>query len=275
MIGAAMQWKALEVERLGAVAHVKLNRPTRSNALDETLWRELREVMRWCDASPEVHVVVLSGNGKNFCAGLDLSMLNGLSARLADPCEARKRENLRELIVELQASVNSLERCRKPVIAAVHGACIGGGLDIALAADFRYASSDAIFSVREVDMAMVADVGTLQRLPRVVGEGVAREWALTGCEVDAEWAHASRLVNCVFPDREQLLDAALTTAGRIAQKSPLAVRGTEQVLNYSRDHSIQDGLEYVANWNAATLISEDLEKAVMAGMSGQVPEYRN
>lgn len=270
-----MQWKSLEVEQFGAVVHVMLNRPSRSNALDETLWRELREVMRWCDTMPEVHAVVLSGNGKNFCAGLDLAMLGGLSARLADPCEARKRENLRDLIVELQASVNSLEKCRKPVIAAIHGACVGGGLDIALAADFRYASADAIFSVREVDMAMVADVGTLQRLPRVVGEGVAREWALTGCEVDAGSARTAGLVNRVLSDRDELIDAALTTAGLIAQKSPLAVRGTKQVLNYSRDHSVQDGLEFVANWNAAGLISEDLEKAVMAGMHGQAPQYRD
>jgi len=269
-----MPWKSLEVAQFGAVVHVKLNRPARSNALDETLWCELREVMRWSDGNAEVRAVVLSGNGKHFCAGLDLSMLNGLSARLADTCEARKRENLRDLIVELQTTVNSLERCRKPVIAAVHGACVGAGLDIALAADFRYASTNARFSVREVDMAMVADVGTLQRLPRVVGEGIAREWALTGCEVDAESARAAGLVNRVLDERE-LIDMALTTAGLIAQKSPLAVRGTKQVLNYSRDHSVCDGLEFVANWNAANLISEDLEKAVLAGVNGQAPEYRD
>lgn len=270
-----MQWSTIEVEPHDGVAQVKLNRPRNANALDETMWRELREVMRWCDAEPSVRAVVLSGNGKHFCAGIDLSMLAGLSARLTDTCEARKRESLREFILELQSTVSSLEQCRKPVIAAIHGACVGGGLDIVLAADFRYASADAVFSVREAEMAMVADVGTLQRLPRVVGEGIAREWAMTACDVKAERGYEAGLVNRVLADHAQLLESALATAHDLARKSPLAMRGIKQTLNYSRDHSVQDGLEYVATWNAGMLMSEDLEKAAVAGMSGETPQYRD
>lgn len=270
-----MDWKTVIVEVNEGVAHVQLNRPERANALDEALWRELREAMEWCDRTPEVRSVVLSGNGKHFCAGIDLSMLTSLSARLSDFCEGRKREALRDFILWLQSTATSLEKCRKPVIAAIHGACIGGGLDIVLAADFRYASQDAQFCVREADMAIVADVGTLQRLPHVVGEGIAREWIMTACDVDAARAAEARLVNAVYPDRGALLDAALATARRLAAKSPLTLRGIKQVLNYSRDHSIQDGLEYVAGWNAAMLMSEDLEKAAMAGMAGQAPQFRD
>lgn len=202
-------------------------------------------------------------------------MLATISSQLTDACEARKREHLRELILQLQSTISSLEKCRKPVIAAIHGACVGAGLDIVLAADFRYASADAVFSVREADVAMVADVGTLQRLPRVVGEGIAREWAMTACDVGAERAHETGLINAVLPDHGQLLESALGTARRIAQKSPLAMRGIKQTLNFSRDHSVQDGLEFIATWNAAMLISEDLEKAAMAGIAGEKPQYRD
>ncbi|KZE34206.1 enoyl-CoA hydratase [Crenobacter luteus] len=259
-----MEWQSLEVARHGAVACVTLNRPRQANALDATLWRELREAMEWCDRSADVRAVVLAGHGRHFCAGLDLAMLAGLSARIADPCGGRQREKLLAEIEALQASVNSLEACRKPVIAAVHGACVGGGLDIALAADIRYASEDAFFGVREVAMGMVADVGTLQRLPRVVGEGVAREWAYTGRDVTAAEAFAAKLVNRLAADRDAVVAAALDTASQIAARSPLAVRGTKRVLNYSRDHGVRDGLAFVAQWNAAMLLSEDLAAAATA-----------
>ncbi|RXZ42741.1 crotonase/enoyl-CoA hydratase family protein [Crenobacter cavernae] len=270
-----MDWKTLELRRHGAVACLLFNRPQQANALDAVLWRELREAMEWCDRTPEVRAVVLAGNGKHFCAGLDLTMLTSLSSELEDKCEARLREKLHALIVALQTSVNSLEACRKPVIAAVHGACVGGGLDIALAADIRYASQDARFSVREVAMGMVADVGSLQRLPRVVGEGLAREWAYTGRDIPAEEARNARLVSRILPDQESVLAAALETAQTIASRSPLAVRGTKQVLNYSRDHGVQEGLAFVAQWNAAMLLSEDLEKAAIATLTGEAPVFRD
>jgi enoyl-CoA hydratase len=251
----------VKVEQQGAVALVILNRPEKANALNAKMWRELKGAMEWCDQNAGVRAVVLSGEGRHFCSGIDLAMLLGVQSAIDGHCEGRKREKLREMILDLQSCVSSLERCRKPVLAAISGSCLGGGLDIALAADFRYASQDALFGVREIAIGMVADVGTLQRLPRVVGEGVAREMALTGRDIDAQQALDWRLVNRVLADGVSLQSAALQTAQQLAEKSPLALRGIKQVLNYSRDHSIADGLDYVATWNAAMLLSEDIQKA--------------
>jgi enoyl-CoA hydratase len=270
-----MDFQTVSLELQGAVALVTFNRPDKANALNAEMWREMKQAMTWCDQENAVRAVVLSGAGRHFSSGIDLSMLMGVQGQIDDACEARKREKLRGLILALQDCVSSLERCRKPVVAAISGYCLGGGLDIALAADFRYASADAQFGVREVDIGMVADVGTLQRLPTVVGQGVAREMALTGRDIDAQQALAWRLVNRVLPDSDSLRAAALETARLMAAKSPLALRGSKQVLNYSRDHSVADGLEYVANWNAAMLLSEDIAKAGMAAMTKQPAVFRD
>lgn len=268
-----MQFETIRFTLEQGVAHVQFNRPDKANSLNETLWAELQAAFEQIDANPDARVAVLSGTGKHFCAGIDLNMLIGLQQAIYDNCEGRKREKLLAKIEQLQGAVSSLERCRKPVIAAIHGGCIGGGLDIALAADFRFAAADAGFCVKEIDIGMTADVGTLQRLPRVVGEGVAREMALTGRKLGADEALAVRLVNKVLPDAEAVVAHALEVAAGIAAKSPLAVRGTKTVLNYSRDHSVEEGLRFVAQWNAATLISNDIQAAVMASMSGQKPEF--
>lgn len=270
-----MNYSTLTVALQDQVAHVALNRPDKANSLNEIMWQELQDALEWCDAEPQVRAVVLSGNGKHFCAGIDLTMLLGVQQSVEDSCEARKREKLRQLILQLQASVNSLERCRKPVIAAIHGACVGGALDIVLAADIRIAAANAVFSVREVDVGMVADVGTLQRLARVVGEGNARDMALTARDVSAAEAERMHLVNRVLPDVESALADALATAAQIASKSPLAVRGTKEILNYSRDHSVADSLNYVATWNAAMLLSEDIQQAVMAAVTGGKATFRD
>ncbi|WP_199152773.1 crotonase/enoyl-CoA hydratase family protein [Chromobacterium sp. ASV23] len=267
--------QTLTVELDDKVALIRFNRADKANALNWQMWQDLRSAMDWADGEPSVRVAVLAGNGKHFCSGIDLTMMVGLQSQIDDKCEARKRDKLRRLILELQDCVNSLERCRKPVIAAIHGACLGGGLDIALAADFRLAAKDAVFGVREVDIGMVADVGSLQRLPRVVGEGVAREMALTGRDVVADEALDVGLVNRVLADEEALLAAAMQSAWLIAGKSPLAVRGTKEVMNYSRDRSVADGLQFVAGWNAAMLISEDIQKAAMAAMMKQQVSFRD
>ena len=268
-------YTSLQLTLHGAVAHVALNRPDKANSLNEAMWQELQQAMEWCDAEPGVRAVVLSGNGKHFCAGIDLAMLMNMQKAIEEDCEARKRDKLRRIILGLQANVNSLELCRKPVIAAIHGACVGGALDIVLAADIRLAAENALFSVREVDVGMVADVGTLQRLGRVVGEGNAREMALTARDVKAAEAERIHLVNRVLPDADAVLAEALALAANIAAKSPLAVQGTKEVLNYSRDHSVADGLQQVANWNAAMLMSEDIQLAVMAAVTGEKPQYRD
>ena len=259
----------------GQVAIVSLKRPDKANAMNMEMWQELRQAMQWADRTPQVRAVVLHGEGKHFTSGIDLEMMMGLLPRIKDACEARTREKLRDIILDLQDTLTSLERCRKPVLAAIHGACVGGGVDLVCCADMRYCAADARFSVREIDLGMVADVGTLQRLPRLVGEGMARELAYTGRNFGAEEAAAMRLVNRVFDTPEALFEGVLGMAREIAAKSPLSVRGVKQVMNHARDHSVADGLEYVANWNTAMLLSEDLQAAIRASMMKQAPKFRD
>jgi len=267
------QLSTIAVRLDGAVAEISLNRPERSNALNEAMWQELREAMRWADATPEVRAVVLAGAGKNFCAGIDLAMLGGVAQAVAHADPARSREALRRLILDLQDCLSSIESCRKPVLAAIQGACIGGALDMVTCCDMRYAAADTVFSVKEVDVGMTADVGTLQRLPRLVPDGVARELAYTGRNVDAAEAAAIGLVNRVFATHEELAAGMMQIAQAIAAKSPLAIRGTKEMLNYGRDHSVADGLNYIATWNAAMLMSADLNEAMAAAKEKRPPRY--
>ncbi|MCM8594366.1 crotonase/enoyl-CoA hydratase family protein [Accumulibacter sp.] len=255
------------------IAELRLDRPERSNAIDEAMWQELREAFAWADEAPAVRVVILAGSGRNFCAGIDLAMLAGVGRLVAHADAARSREALRRLILDLQDCLSGIERCRKPVLAAIHGACIGGAIDLVTCCDMRYAAASAQFSVREIDVGMTADVGTLQRLPRLVPEGIARELAFTGRSVDGEEARRIGLVNRVFASEELLLAGVREIARTIAGKSPLAVRGTKEMLNYSRDHPVADGLNYVATWNAAMLLSADLDEAISALREKRPPRF--
>jgi 2,4-dienoyl-CoA reductase (NADPH2) len=257
------------------VATLTLNRPDKANAMNLAMWHELRQALRWADATPEVRAVVLTGAGKGFTAGIDLQMMMGLGEQIQDDCEGRMRENLRQIILDLQDCLTSLEHCRKPVLAAVHGACIGGGVDLICCADMRYASADAVFSIKEIDLGMVADVGTLQRLPKLIGQGMVRELAYTGRTFGAQEALHLGLVNRVFDTPQNLLCEVQALAAGIAAKSPLAVRGVKEMLNYARDHSVADGLAMVATWNAAHLLSDDLQEAMMAHMGKRKPEFKN
>jgi enoyl-CoA hydratase len=270
-----MQFQTLALERHDAVAVLVLNRPDRANAMEEAMWHELRDAMRWADGSEDVRVVVLRGAGKHFTAGIDLAMLEGLAARIGHEDGARSRERLRRLILDLQDALTAIERCRKPVVAAVHGACYGGGIDLVTACDLRYCSADARFSVKEIDVGMTADVGTLQRLPRLVGEGMARELAYTGRVVDGTEAQAIGLANRVYETPEALLEGVLGIARAIASKSPLAIRGCKEMITYARDHSVADGLNYVATWNAAMLLSRDLAEAAIAAREKRPPVFED
>lgn len=253
------------------VADIRLNRPERSNAINDAMWQEIRQAFEWVDNTPEVRVAILSGEGKNFCAGIDLSMLAGIQQRIAHRDGARSREALRRLILDLQDCLSSIERCRKPVLAAIHGACVGGALDLVACCDMRYVAPDVSFSIKEIDIGMVADVGTLQRLPRLIGEGMTRELAYTGRKLEAEEARQLGLVNRVFGSLAELKAGVRTIAESIARKSPLAIRGSKEILNYSRDHSIADGLNYVATWNAAALLSDDLGESMQAQKENRPP----
>ncbi|ACR01099.1 crotonase/enoyl-CoA hydratase family protein [Thauera aminoaromatica] len=269
------QFDTLRIGLDGQVALVTLNRPDKANAMNLQMWQDLRAAMQWVDRTPAVRVAVLHGAGANFCAGIDLQMMMGILPMVKDACEARTRENLRNLILDLQDTLTSLERCRKPVLAAIHGACVGGGVDLVACADMRYCAAGTYFSVKEVDLGMVADVGSLQRLPRLIGEGMVRELAYTGRRVDGAEAGRIGLVNRVFDTPEALMEGVMQLAQAIAAKSPLAIRGTKDMLNHARDHSVADGLDRVATWNAAMLLSEDLQAAIRAGLTKQPPKFRD
>lgn len=255
------------------VAHIEFNRPAQANAFNREMWQELEAVMRAVDASPTVRVAVLSGRGKHFTAGIDLGFLAEMQAELAPLGSGRRQEQLLVMIRELQATVSAIEHCRKPVIAAIHGACLGGGIDISSACDLRYASADANFAVKEIDIAIVADLGTLQRLPRLIGDGRARELAFTGRHFDAASAAQWGFLSEVLPDAEAVHAHALAVARTLAAKSPLALRGTKETLNFSRDHSIAEGLEFVAARNAALLFAPDIAEAIAARSERRAPSF--
>ncbi len=257
------------------IATVRLSRPDKANAMNMAMWQEIRQAMDWIDATPEARVAILEGEGKHFTSGIDLQMMMGLQAQIKDDCDGRMREKLRRLILDLQDTLSSIERCRKPVLAAIHGACVGGGIDLICCTDMRYASADAYFSIKEIDIGMTADVGTLQRLPKLIGEGMVRELAYTGRRFEAAEAREIGLVNRVFDSREALQAGVREIAATIAAKSPLSIRGTKEMLNYARDHTVADGLNYIATWNSAMLMSADLMTAMMAHMSKQTPQFKD
>ena len=271
----ALELSTLRVTLDNHVATVRLNRADKANAMNAAMWQEIRQAFDWVDTTAAVRVAVLQAEGKLFCSGIDLAMMMQMPAQIADDCEGRQREKLRRVILDLQDSLTSLERCRKPVLAAIHGACIGGGVDLVVCADMRYASSDASFAIKEIDIGMVADVGTLQRLPKLVGQGITRELAYTGRKLGAAEAQSIGLVNRVFDSREALYAGVHEIAAQIAAKSPLSIRDSKEMLNYARDHSVADGLNHVATWNAAMLQSDDLMAAMMAGMSKQQPQFKD
>eukprot|EP01018_Ginkgo_biloba_P017709 Gb_12578 [translate_table: standard] len=275
-------WKSLKVvpeSSCAGVFHLILNRPSMRNALDDNFFTEFPQALAALDENPSVRVIVLTGSGKHFCSGIDLSVL-GSQLGSQNPNgsdnendQGRVREKLRRNIKHMQRAITALEECRKPVIAAIHGACIGGGIDMISACDIRYCSEDAFFSVKEVDLAITADLGTLQRLPRLVGEGNAMELALTGRKFDGFEAKNMGLIQKVFPTKEVMEEQVGNIAKDIAGKSPLSVIGTKAVLLKCRDLSVAQGLDYVATWNAAMLLSTDLKEAVTAQIHKRKPSF--
>ncbi|MHA7306465.1 crotonase/enoyl-CoA hydratase family protein [Arthrobacter sp. TMN-49] len=262
-------WTAFTVEQAPTpgVAVVRMIGPGRGNMMGHSFWAELPQVFAALDADASVRAVVLTGAGPHFSTGLDVQeVLGGWLGTLGPgaTAQAAQRTELLGVIRTLQDAVTVVARCRKPVIAAVSGWCIGGGVDLISAADVRLASEDATFSVRETRLAIVADVGSLQRLRGIIGEGALRELALTGKDISAARAAKIGLVNDVYADQHTLLSAALEMAGQIAANSPLAVAGTKAVLNEDREENVARGLRHVALWNSAFLHSEDLLEAVAA-----------
>lgn len=270
------------VDVADAVAHVRMNRPERANSMVPAFWHELPLIVDRLTASAAVRVIVLSAEGRHFCSGMDTSVFTGdggVAAGSSDgadrprPSPARRAERTRANVLRLQQTVNSLEQARVPVICAIQGACVGGGLDIATAADLRYATQDAFFCVQEINIGLVADVGTLQRLPKVVAPGVAAEMAYTGRRMSADRAREVGLVNDVYADQATMLEAVGQTALEIAAKSPLAITGTKRVIAYAREHSTADALEQIAVWNSSMLDPADMAEAFAALVDKRPPTY--
>ncbi len=273
-----MSFENLTIERDGAAAVLWLDRPGKLNALHRALWASIPAAVASLDADPEVRVIVLAGRGKAFCAGIDLlDHAPGLAKRESlsgrGESDVGKRRALYEDIRQYQETASCLANTNKPVIAAVQGACVGAGMDLITACDLRFAAADAVFSVRETRIAMVADIGTLQRLPRIVGEGAARELIFTGRDIDAGRAREIGLVNEVLADAAAALARARAVAAEIAGNSPLAVQGSKHVLGFAERRATDASLDYVALWNSAFLHSSDLAEAMAAFVQKRTPRF--
>jgi enoyl-CoA hydratase/carnithine racemase len=266
---------SVTLERTSGVAFVNLARPEKMNALHMPLWEEITDVFRRCSDDPLVRCVVLGGEGEHFCSGMDLSVFGKLAA-LADvePCEGRRREQLSTVIQYFQDGCSAPEFCTKPVLASIHGNAVGGAVDLLTACDLRYCTDDAHFCVKEVDLAIVADVGTMQRLPKLVGDQRARELTYTARGFGGHEAKDMGLVLESFATRE-LLDAHVADVARqIASKSSITVRGIKQVSLYTRDHpDVTEGLAHVKQWNTSYLMTADLQEAAGAMMERRKPKF--
>ncbi len=255
-----------EIEINGPVAHLIMNRPQKANGMTRDFWSDLPRLTRELSENISIRAMVISGNGKHFTGGMDLAAFGPITELLnAEP--GRAAYCLRKLILQLQDSFNALEEARFPVIAAIHGACIGGGIDMISACDIRLATHDAYFSIEEINIGMSADVGTLQRLPKLIAPGIVKELAYTGRRFSAQEAKQWGMVNALHQTREEVIDAALTMATNIASKSPLAIAGIKQAIDYTRDHPVPDALNQIATWNAGMLRPEDLMGAIQAKMA--------
>jgi len=276
-----MAHSCFDVETIDKIAHVRLNRPNELNTMTPEFWSELPEIINRISDEGAARVIVLSSTGRHFTAGMDLAVFTG--GAVATGMEqgkggggaemGRQRADLRLGILHLQESFSCLEKARVPVIAAVQGGCIGGGIDMISACDMRYATADAFFCIQEINIGMTADVGTLQRLPKIIPEGIVREMAYTGSRMPAKRAREVGLVNEVFEDHETLLEGVTEIAAQIAARSPLAVWGSKEMINYARDHTVADSLDYIATWQTGMFQPADMLEAFKAKGEKREPCY--
>jgi enoyl-CoA hydratase len=265
---------ALAISVEDHVATVVLKAIGKANRMGPAFWIDMPAAFAWLDAAPEVRAVVLRGEGEHFSFGLDLATMAGeLGAAAGDQALAKERTDFLATIERLQRAITSVAACRKPVVAAIAGWCIGGGVDLVTACDVRLCAADAKFSVREVKLAMVADIGTLARLPAIVGQGHARLLAMTGDDIDAARALRIGLVEDMYETPAALFDAAAALARRMAANPPLVVQGVKQVLNAASERAAAESLRTVALWNAAFLPSNDLKEAIGAFLEKRAPRF--
>ncbi len=269
-----MSYEFYQLKKKPPIAWVYLNRPDKLNSMNPPAWKESIPIFDDIDSDDEIRAVVISGKGTCFSAGIDLI---GMASELPDIMNREQMGGIKwrfiKKIYDLQDTMTCIEKCRKPVIAAIHGYCIGAGLDMATACDIRLCSHDATFSLREAGVGFVADVGVLQRIPLIVGQGIARELAFTAKYIDADRAREILLVNEVYADHDTLMKEAEKMAMEIAENSPLAVEASKDVLNYGVGKSVDEGLKYVASMSANIVPSEDLMEAVNAMMEKRKPRF--
>lgn len=263
---AATQWTCFDVSFESKVAHIQLKRPEALNAMNRTFWNELPAIIADINDNARARVIVISSTGKHFCAGMDLSVFTdgeGVTAGGAGDRETRN-EAFRHHVHHLQDTFSCLDQARMPVLVAIQGGCIGGAVDFVSACDIRWASADAFFCIQEINIGMTADVGTFPRLCKLIPEGWMRELAYTGRRLSAQKAKDIGLVNEVFDTHEALLEHVMETAREIASKAPLAVAGSKVMINYARDHTIKDGLDYIATWQTGMFAPSHMMEAFQA-----------
>jgi enoyl-CoA hydratase len=269
-----MTYSCFNLEIKNKVAHVQMCRPDEFNSMNKAFWYELPHLIDTISNDASARVIVLSGQGKHFCAGMDLANFtqggNAPKAHLGMQKEAGYR-----VTRDLQYTITCLEKARIPVIAAIQGACVGGGVDLATAADIRYCTKDAFFCIQEINIGMAADVGTLQRIPKLIPEGIVRELAYTGRRFLAEEAMKHGMVNKVFENQEEMMESVMEIANEIASKGPLAIAGTKESLNYGRDHSTEESLNHIALWNTAMGINDEMGVAFKAKADKTEAEFED
>jgi enoyl-CoA hydratase len=267
-----MSYECFTVDIRDQVAHVTLSRPDAFNSMTRAFWKELPEIVRRIDDSAAARAIVLSSTGKHFTAGMDLSVFTS-GPDVAGKEVGRVRANLMQTVLRLQQTFSCLDQARIPVLAAVQGGCIGGGVDMVSACDMRFATKDAFFCIQEINLGMTADVGTFPRLAYLMPQGIVRELAYTGRRFQAGEARACGFVNALFDTHEQLLDAVTGVAVDITKRSPLAIWGSKEMLNYGRDHTIDDALRHIAVWQTGMFQPGDMQEAFAAKAEKRDPSF--
>ena len=268
--------KPFDVEINNSIAHIRFNRPEKRNSMNEDFWTMFPKEVEELDDSGEIRALIVSSSGPHFSAGIDLSMFkDDIVENETDNEMGRSRGYFLQQLRFLQNAVSCLEAARFPVVTAVQGGCIGGGIDLITAADIRICTKDAFFLIEEINVGLAADIGTIQRLPKIIPAGIAREWTMLGEKVSADRAKEVGLVSSLHDNHDEMMKNAFEIAEKLASKTPLAMWVTKETLNYSRDHTVKESLENVALWNAATLHKEDVMSTMMSKMQKKKPEYRN
>lgn len=270
-----MKYQTVLVHIEANIAHLSLNRPDKLNAMNADFWQEFPAAIEDINNNSRARVIIISGEGRLFCSGMDLSVFLNPDAKIISGNLGRRSENLRRTVLQLQSILSTLENIRIPVLVAIHGGCIGAALNLICACDCRYATTDAYFSLKETQLGMTADLGALQRLPHLMPSGITRELSYTGRKMMADEAMQQGLINGIFTDKDTMIHHVFDIAKQIAHNSPLAVTGSKEMLNYSRDHSVTDSLQYMATWQSGMFQADEVMRAFQAKAENKPAEYED